>query len=254
MKPEQIGMTEEVERRAGPRIDLQQIETLRPHKEVRAVQTDEPRLWNYARDRVRHLSRPSGRQRGRPHRAAIPERMGGCRVGPLFAEAENKGAVSVGEEQCGDRPSFGALLQIPAAPLGENRLSCLNVNAARSATPLPEPASLARLFPRDLGMWDAERAAERSEVGRSLHTRDRAPACCPAACARAPSRRPEFGRSSKPLAYAMPSTARPSASRSSACNSEAPRNPRERLPRTWMLFAAIARVSRSPNKSATSGA
>ena len=58
MKPEQIGMTEEVERRAGPRIDLQQIETLRPHKEVRAVQTDEPRLWNYARDRVRHLSRP----------------------------------------------------------------------------------------------------------------------------------------------------------------------------------------------------
>ena len=156
--------------------------------------------------------------------------MGGCRVGPLFAEAENEGAVSVGEEQCGDRPSFGALSADTSRP-ARREPAFLSERERRPIRHAASRASQSRealsTRSRDVGC----RACGRAQRSRPEPSHARScPACCPAACARAPSRRPEFGRSSKPLAYAMPSTARPSASRSSACNSEAPAQSARKAP------------------------
>src|SRR5436305_8165497 len=105
---------EDVERRAGSRIDLEDGELAAVDQHVETVEPDEAERGG---ERVARLFHPLGESRrdcDGPDTAAIAERRPPCGRRPLPAEPDDARGATIRQEQRGNRLTVDDSLEIPA--------------------------------------------------------------------------------------------------------------------------------------------
>ena len=244
-----LGRAENVERRARPGIDLDQVpasSARRGNRRCSGRPAPPPRRCSARRPPARSRSSAAGR---RAHRAAVAEWRAGRRIGPLRAEAEHHGAICRRRAQA---PRPARPRRAPASSVALRRPSAPTCDPPAPPTCFEShPAPCGVSLQRGCGMpqrWQSSASAAGSVTRATVSP----------ALPRSGQRSADAIEQMRPILEARPADDpdRRAAGRklSSAAASGGHSRPRSRSPSIRTLRSAASCVSRSQKRSAASGA
>ena len=245
---------ENVECRARPRIDLQQIEVAAANKKIGAVQATQRDLRGEPLHGFGQRVGGLGVERSGLRRAAVAEWPAWRRRRPLGAEAKDHGAPAVGEEQRGDGSALDAALKVEGRPRRDRhqpRCGCVcrlrRPCASRASLPDPEEGRGTYRDARCRSRWQSSAKARGSLIRATT-------------AGALPTERPALRDVGEQVGPILESRAADDSGRLSRCCKAFERGDDDARAhaagKAWSRRnapAAAAAVSWSPKKSATSG-
>jgi hypothetical protein len=130
---------ENVERRAGPRIDFEQRKAAVVDQKIDCVEAAKPTFRAHRRCGVPQMAVHLRRQNCRPQNAAESKGSARCRGRPLTAQANDQRMGSVRNKLNGNGFTLGPALKINCRILRERGGSWRHMSSARTACAFDEP-------------------------------------------------------------------------------------------------------------------